>query len=79
MNISHTELAANKSKFPAMCHLYSIQICSNKCPAYMNEVFRSAENIRINMRHSFLKLKRSFSKNHYQAKGFFLYWTCYLE
>ena len=27
----------------------------NKCPAYMNAVFRSAENIRINMKNSYLK------------------------
>ena len=32
----------------------------NKCPAYMNEVFRPAENIRINTRNSFLELSHPF-------------------
>ena len=32
----------------------------NKCPAYMNEVFRPAENMRINTRNSFLKLNHPF-------------------
>ena len=34
----------------------------NKCPAYMNEVFRSAENMTINTRNSFLKLNHPFRK-----------------
>ena len=34
----------------------------NKCPAYMNEVFRPAENMRINTRNSFLKLNILFEK-----------------
>ena len=29
----------------------------NKCPAYMNEVFRPTENIRINTRNCYFKLK----------------------
>ena len=33
-----------------------------KCPAYMKEVFRTAENIRINARNSFLKLNNPFRK-----------------
>ena len=34
----------------------------NKCPAYMNEVSRSAENLRINTRNSYLKLNHPFRK-----------------
>ena len=34
----------------------------NKCPAYMNEVFRLVENIRINTRNSYLKLSHPFQK-----------------
>ena len=34
----------------------------NKCTAYMNEVFRTAENIRINTRKSCLKLNHPFRK-----------------
>ena len=34
----------------------------NKCPAYMNEVFRPAENIRINTRNNYLKLSHPFRK-----------------
>ena len=49
----------------------------NKYPAYMNEVFRPAENKRINTRNSYLK--SSFSKNQYRTKRLVLYWTCYLE
>ena len=51
----------------------------NKCPAYMNEVFRSTENIRKNTKNNYLKVKPSFSKNQYRAKRLVLYWTCYLE
>ena len=32
----------------------------NKCSAYMNEVFRLPENIRINTRNSYLKLSHPF-------------------
>ena len=32
----------------------------NKCPAFMNDVFRPAENMRINTRKSFLKLNYPF-------------------
>ena len=49
----------------------------NKCPAYMNEVFRPAENMRINTRNSFLKLNHPFRKTSTGQKGFVLYWTCY--
>ena len=41
----------------------------NKCPAYMNEVFRPAENIRINTRNSFLKLNQPFRKTSTRQKG----------
>ena len=34
----------------------------NKCPAYMNDVFRPAENIRINTRNSYLKLSHPLRK-----------------
>ena len=34
----------------------------NKCPAYMNEGSRSAENLRINTRNSYLKLNHPFRK-----------------
>ena len=34
----------------------------HKCPAFINEVFRSAENMRINSRNSFLKLTILFEK-----------------
>ena len=39
----------------------------NKCPAYMNEVFRPVKNIRMN------------TGNGYVTKRLVLYWTCYLE
>ena len=52
-----------------MCHLYRIEICSKKCPAYMNEVFRLTENIRINTRNSFLKLSHPFKKTSTGQKG----------
>ena len=52
----------------------------NKCPAYMNEVFRPAENIRINTRNSYLKLSHPFRKTRQnRTKRLVLYWTCYLE
>ena len=35
-------------------------LVQNKCPAYMNEVYRPAENIRVNTRNSYLKLPHSF-------------------
>ena len=41
----------------------------NKCPAYMNEVFRPAENMRIKARNSFLKLNHSFRKTSTRPKG----------
>ena len=41
----------------------------NKCPAYMNEVFRPAENMRINTRNSFLKLNHPFRKTSTGQKG----------
>ena len=34
----------------------------NKCPAYISEVFRPAENMRINTRNSFLMLNHPFHK-----------------
>ena len=37
-----------------------LKFVQNKCPAYMSEVFRSAENITINTRNSYLKLSRPF-------------------
>ena len=42
----------------------------NKCLAYMNEVFRPAENIRINTRNSYLKLRHPFRKNSTGQNGF---------
>ena len=40
-----------------------IKFVQNKCLPYMNEVFRPAENIRINTRNSYLKLSHPFRKN----------------
>ena len=53
----------------------------NKCPVYINEVFRPNKNMSINKRNSFLKLNHPFwkPKNQYRTKGFILYQTCYLE
>ena len=48
-----------------MCDLYNIQIC----PAYMNEVFRPAENMTIYTRNSFLKLNHPFRKTSTGQKG----------
>ena len=42
----------------------------NKCPAYISEVFRPAENMRINTRNSFLMLNHPFQKNNYRTKVF---------
>ena len=47
-------MATNTSKIQTMCHHYS--------PAYMNEVFRLAENIRISTRNSYFKLSHPFRK-----------------
>ena len=41
----------------------------NKCPAYMNEVFRPTENMRINTRNRFLKLNHPFRKTSTGQKG----------
>ena len=41
----------------------------NKCPAYMIEVFRPAENMRINARNNFLKLNHPFRKTSTGQKG----------
>ena len=41
----------------------------NKFPSYENEVFRPAENIRINTRNSFLKLNHPFQKTSTGQKG----------
>ena len=51
----------------------------SKCQSYMNEIFRPAENIRINTRNSFFLIKPSFLKNQYWAKGLVLNWTNYIE
>ena len=40
----------------------AFKFVQNKCPAYMNEVFRPAENMRINTKNSFLKLTILFEK-----------------
>ena len=45
----------------------------NKCPAYMNEVFRLVENIRINTRNSYLKLSHPFQKKNSTGQNDFLY------
>ena len=52
-----------------MCHLYKFKFVQNKSAAYMHEVFRSAENMRINMRNSFLKLNHPFRKTSTGQKG----------
>ena len=41
----------------------------NKCPVYMNEALRPAENMRINLRNSFLKLNHLFQKTSTGWKG----------
>ena len=41
----------------------------NKCPGYMNKVFRPALNMRINTRNSFLKLNHPFRKTSTGQKG----------
>ena len=41
----------------------------NKYPTYMNEVFRPAENIRINTRNSDLKLSHPFRKTSTRQNG----------
>ena len=41
----------------------------NKCPAYMNEAFRPAENMRINTRNSFLRLNHPFRETSTGQKG----------
>ena len=41
----------------------------NKCAAYMNEVFRLAEKIRINTRNSYPKLNHPFRKTSTKQKG----------
>ena len=40
-----------------------------KCPANTNEVFRPAENMKINTRNSFLKLNHPFQKTSTRQKG----------
>ena len=47
----------------------SPQFVQNKCPAYMNEVFRLAENITINMRNNYLKLSHPFQKTSTAQNG----------
>ena len=42
----------------------------NKCPAYMNELFRSAENMRINTRNGCLNLNHPFRKTSTGQKSF---------
>ena len=52
------------------CITYAVlKFVQNKCPAYMNEVLRPAENIRINLRNSFLKLNHLFRKTSTGEKG----------
>ena len=41
----------------------------NKCPAYMNEVFRPAANVRINTRSSYLKFNHPFRKTSIGQNG----------
>ena len=84
-NIYQTNISSNqKLNWPPINQRFKQCVTSTvfkfvqrKCPAYVNEVFRPAENIRINTRNSYLK--PSFSKNHYRKKQLFLYWACYLE
>ena len=57
-----------------MSHIYEFKFVQNKCLAYMNEVFRPAENIRINTRNNFLKLNHPFQKTSTGEKG-----LCYIR
>ena len=41
----------------------------NKCPVYTNEVFRPAENVRMNTRNNFLKLPHHFRKTNTGQKS----------
>ena len=43
----------------------------NKCLAYMNKFFTTAENMRTNTRNSFLKLKHPFRNTSIGQKGLF--------
>ena len=60
--LRETRLATNKSKVQTMFTSTVFKFVQNKCTAYMNEVFRPAENIRINTRKSCLKLNHPFRK-----------------
>ena len=46
-------------KVQAICYFY-LNVVQNKCAAYMNEVFRQAETIRINTRNKYLKSNHPF-------------------
>ena len=49
------------------------KLIQNKCPSYMNEVFRPTENIRINTRNSYLKLNHPFWKTITRQNGLSYY------
>ena len=51
------ELDADNSKVQKCFTCTVFKFAQNKCLTYMNKVFRPAENIRINTRNSYLKLK----------------------
>ena len=53
----HCNFFCQEYKFTYLLTLLTVL---NKCPAYMNEVFRPTENMRINSRNSFLKLNHPF-------------------
>ena len=56
MNISKTELAANKSKVPTICHVYSIQICSKQMPRLYEWSFQAGSKYenKHKMKHYYL-------------------------
>ena len=46
-----------------------LTLVQNKCPAYMNKVYRPAENIRVNTRNNYLKLPHSFRETTTEQNG----------
>ena len=54
---SHTQIRVKQNVTST-----TFKLVHYKCPAYINEVFRPVENIRINTRNSYLKLNHPFRK-----------------
>ena len=54
---SHTQIRVKQNVTST-----TFKLVHHKCPAYINEVFRPVENIRINTRNSYLKLNHPFRK-----------------